>query len=250
MRGGGERDASLHATGANSTPITARRAEGETASPDLWAKALHTVKQLQDRVGQGGFHEDVVAAGLLGELLPILQQLQQKGESPFQDIIENAIQKAIQASQAAQQPPAPSPPITYANVASRGSTPNTIWTGPSAGSTSLSQNARERNTIKVRYENEEVAKKPAQELLQEVRKTFPQATSVCCLSSGDVQVRIKSKTEREKALQAKDKIPGLKVLRQDYLIEAVSVPLAEVQVEEGRNADNSALAQRITKETQ
>jgi len=51
-------------------------------------------------------------------------------------------------------------------------------------------------------------------------------------------------------LQAKDKIPGLKVLRQDYLIEAVSVPLAEVQIEEGRNADNSALAQRITKETQ
>ena len=186
MRGGGERDASLHATGANSTPITAWRAEGETASPDLWAKALHTVKQLQDHVGQGGFHEDPVIAGLLGELLPTLQQLQQRGEAPFQDIIESAIQKAIQASQAAQQPLAPSPPSTYANVASRGSTPNTIWSGPSTGSTSLSQNTRERNTIRVRYENEEVAQKPAQELLQEVRKTFPQAMSVCYLPSRDI----------------------------------------------------------------
>src|SRR5437764_3235536 len=187
MRGGGEREASPHVTGANSNPITVRRAEGETASPDLWAKALHTVKQLLDRVGQGWFHEDAVAAGLLGELLPTLQQLQQRGEAPFQDIIESAIQKAIQASQAAQQPLALSPPSTYANVASRGSTPNTIWSGPSTGSTSLSQNARERNTIRVRYENEEVAKKPAQELIQEVRKTFPQATSVCHLPSGDVQ---------------------------------------------------------------
>jgi len=67
VRGGGERDASLRATGANSTPITTRRAEGETASPDLWAKALHTVKQLRERVGQGGFHEDTVAAGLIEE---------------------------------------------------------------------------------------------------------------------------------------------------------------------------------------
>jgi hypothetical protein len=56
-------------------------------------------------------------------------------------------------------------------------------------------------------------------------------------------VRINSKIEREKSLQAKDMILGIKVLRQDYLIEAVSVPLAEVQVEEGRNADNSALGQ-------
>ena len=73
------------------------------------------------------------------------------------------------------------------------------------------------------------------------------AIAVRKLQSGDVDVFVKDQTAKDLAL-CQNSYQGLKVLRQDYVLEIPGVPL-NLQVASGPHADNGELIRRIKKDT-
>ena len=81
------------------------------------------------------------------------------------------------------------------------------------------------------------------EILEEVRKTIPEAAAIRTLQSGDIDVTVPTEAAKERA-QSLSPSGDLKVHKHDYLIELPGVPLT-TRVVHGRQADNGGLATSI-----
>ncbi len=84
---------------------------------------------------------------------------------------------------------------------------------------------------------------PLEEVLREVKKTISSAAAIRVLRSGDVDVTVTSEDMRDRA-QNLPLTEDLKIIRRDHFLEVPGVPLA-TPVVKGKQADNSALADRI-----
>jgi len=90
------------------------------------------------------------------------------------------------------------------------------------------------------------------EVLTEIRKEIYDAVAVRHLRSGDIRVTLKDQQAKERAVRAGDRLGeriGIKVLREDYPVEILAVPIS-LRVEKGRQADNTATIQEIVKQTE
>jgi len=99
-----------------------------------------------------------------------------------------------------------------------------------------------RPTVRVRLEEDTKDKTPT-EILNSVKPKFPQAVAVHKLQSGDVDIRLKSHSEREAVLR-QPAPSGVTVLQRDFLVEVPGVPLT-VPVRNGRAADNTTVIKEI-----
>ena len=102
-----------------------------------------------------------------------------------------------------------------------------------------------RSTVRVR--TLEAAGAEPEQLLTSIRTHIPKAVAVKVLHSGDVEVVLPNQQAKDQAITQGD-TPEYKILRQDYPVEVIGVPL-NIQVESGRGATNSQLIQRITEAT-
>jgi len=71
---------------------------------------------------------------------------------------------------------------------------------------------------------------------------FHDAVAVRHLRSGDIRVTLKDQQAKKRAIRAGDRLGeriSIKVLREDYPVEVLSVPIS-LRVERGRQADNTA----------
>jgi hypothetical protein len=78
------------------------------------------------------------------------------------------------------------------------------------------------------------------EILEEIRKTIPEAAAIRTLQSGDIDVTVPTEAAKERA-QSLTPSDEIKVHKRDYLIELPGVPLA-TRVACGKQADNGSLA--------
>jgi hypothetical protein len=82
-----------------------------------------------------------------------------------------------------------------------------------------------------------------EEILAEARQSIPGAYAIRQLRSGDIDVMVPDQATKDKILNQPE-IEGIKVLRQDYLIELPSVPLS-VSIASGKDVDNTRLIYEI-----
>ena len=104
-----------------------------------------------------------------------------------------------------------------------------------------------RPAVRVRLDEPAKQEDTASDLLAKVKPAIPMAIAVRKLQSGDVDVFVKDQTAKDLAL-CQNNYQGLKVLRQDYVLEIPGVPL-NLQVTSGLHADNGELIRRIKKDT-
>jgi hypothetical protein len=85
-----------------------------------------------------------------------------------------------------------------------------------------------------------------EEVLKEAKKYIPGAYAMKQLRSGDIDIMVPDQAAKDAALNRleAESIEGMKILRQDYLIEIPGVPLS-LKVCHGKDADNSGLIQNI-----
>ncbi|KAF2197401.1 hypothetical protein GQ43DRAFT_435186 [Delitschia confertaspora ATCC 74209] len=89
-------------------------------------------------------------------------------------------------------------------------------------------------------------------VLQEVRKTIPEAAAVRHLTSGDIRVYVTTAGVKETIIKKKDALGerlGAPILRQDFPVKILGVPTQGFEIKKGRNADSSALLSEIQKST-
>jgi len=99
----------------------------------------------------------------------------------------------------------------------------------------------------IRVQMPQAKGKKAEEILKEIKRTISGAAAIRMLRSGDIDVTLPNEEAKDRA-QCLPSTDDLKIIRQDYLIEIPGVPLT-IQVANGRNADNGALAAQICEES-
>ena len=81
------------------------------------------------------------------------------------------------------------------------------------------------------------------ELLEVVKKTISSAYMVHTLRSRDIDIHVPSQAMKDQILNGPDAL-GCKILRKDYLIEVLGIPL-KTHMASDTNTDNSELIQSI-----
>ena len=121
----------------------------------------------------------------------------------------------------------------------------TTWAAVAAGSTRLASYppAPPPARHNVRISMPQAKGLGNREILEEIRKTIPEAAAIRTLQSGDIDVTVPSEAAKERA-QSLPPSGDLKVHKRDYLIELPGVPLS-TRVVCGKQADNGRLAAGI-----
>jgi hypothetical protein len=101
--------------------------------------------------------------------------------------------------------------------------------------------AAQRTAIRVRLE--EAQGKSPPELLEAVKPAIQGAYAVRQLRSGDVEVMVTDQQAKDRALNQKETV-GCKVLRQDYPVEVLGVPLT-TGIKHGKVVDNEEIIKAI-----
>ena len=97
--------------------------------------------------------------------------------------------------------------------------------------------APQRVTVRVRLKEPQGHK--LGELFKFIQRIILSAYAIHTLNSGDVDVYIPSQTTKDQILNGLD-APGLRILRKDYLLEVLGVPL-KTSINSKRDIDNSEL---------
>jgi hypothetical protein len=89
--------------------------------------------------------------------------------------------------------------------------------------------------IRIRLE-EDLRSKALKDILKIIRKAILEAFMVRPLGSKDLDLHVKTQTTKDKLLNGPNLI-GFKVLRKDYLLKILGVPLS-IQIENGKHVNN------------
>jgi hypothetical protein len=102
-----------------------------------------------------------------------------------------------------------------------------------------------RTTIRIRMEG--AKDRSPNEILTEAKKHLTDALAVRPLRSGDIDVIVPDQATKDRLLNLPE-TPGIKILRQSYLIEVPGVPLS-LQIASGKDADNTLVIRNLIKST-
>lgn len=90
------------------------------------------------------------------------------------------------------------------------------------------------------------------EVLQEIKKTLPTAAAVRHLVSGDIRIVLPPGVEKSSIMKKREfygEKMGARILQTDYAVEVLGVPIQDMSIARGKDADNSALLRTIATAT-
>ena len=102
-----------------------------------------------------------------------------------------------------------------------------------------------RTTVRVR--TSEAAGAEPEQLLTSIKTHIPKAVAVKILHSGDVEVTLPNQQAKDQVITQGD-TPECKILRQNYPVEVIGVPLS-THVGSGRGAANAQLIRKVPNST-
>lgn len=208
------------------------------------ARALSALLALQSKIPQGrnatnGLEE--ISSGIDKKLRKMEQTMIDKFKSIGKEMIETTAQQTAQLlggepqEEHTRNAATGKASLTWAKVAAKqmgNTTPNTL---------------RSRPAIRAKLNEQANVEESASELLARVKPAIPTALAVRKLQSGDIDIYVKDQATKDYILR-QTQHEGLKVLRQDYILEVPGVPRS-IQVASGPQANNSELIQSIKQST-